>query len=257
MSDAFEDSFEDLLDEPDPVEEPASKPRGKKIKPFGCLLNLLSGILVTGTLVVGLIFAIIFINPQTMINPLPPTTLPAVVHTNTPSPTPRPVLPPTWTPTNSPTPEPTETPIPTDTPAPTETPVPTADLESGTTFRMEDGFPSYEVNSNHPDSGCNWLGVAGQVFDRDGAAVPGILIEAGGSLAEIDVSGLTLSGMAPNYGEGGYEITLHDTPLASENAVWIQLLDQANLPLTDKIYFQTFDSCDSNLVMINFVQTGE
>ena len=94
-------------------------------------------------------------------------------------------------------------------------------------------------------------------MDKDGAAVPGVLIEAGGSLGDIDISALTLSGMATNYGEGGYEITIHNTPLASENAIWIQLLDQSNLPLTEKIYFQTFDSCDSNLVRINLVQAEE
>ena len=64
----------------------------------------------------------------------------------------------------------------------------------------------------------------------------------------------TLSGMAPDYGEGGYELTISDSPAASNGELWIQLLDQANLPLSEKIYFQTFDSCDSNLVMINFVQ---
>jgi len=257
MSDPFEDSFEDLLDESEPVEETAAKKPRKKRNLGGCLLNTLSGILVTATIIVGLIFAIIYINPQAMINPLPPTTMPALILTFTPSPTPKPVLPPTWTPTSSPTVKPTDTPQPTDTPEPTNTPVPTADLESGTTFKLQDGSPSYEVNSNHPDAGCSWMGIGGQVFDKDGAPVPGILVEAGGSLAEIDVTGLTLSGMAPNYGEGGYEITLHDTPLASENAIWIQLLDQANLPLTEKIYFQTFDSCDSNLVHINFVQAGQ
>lgn len=257
MTDAFEDSFEDLLDDPDPVEEPAAKKPRKKRNLGGCLLNMLSGILVTATIVVGLIFAIIYINPQTMINPLPPTTLPALVLTNTPTPTPKGVLPPTWTPTSSPTIEPTDTPQPTDTPEPTETPVPTADIESGTTFELQEGSPSYEVNSNHPDAGCDWMGIGGQVFDTDGAPVPGILIEAGGSLGDIDVTGLTLSGMAPNYGEGGYELTLHDTPVASEDVIWIQLLDQANLPLTEKIYFQTFDSCDSNLILINFVQSAQ
>jgi len=75
-------------------------------------------------------------------------------------------------------------------------------------------------------------------------------------LGDIDVTGLTLSGMTTSYGEGGYEITLHNTPIASEDAVWIQLLDQANLPLTEKIYFQTFDSCDSNLIHINFEQAN-
>ncbi len=256
MSDPFEDSFEDLLDDPEPVSLPEPISPGKKRNTGGCLLNMLSGILVTATIVVGLVFAIIYINPQTMINPLPPTTLPALILTDTPTPTPRGLLPPTWTPTSSPTAEPTATPTPTDTPIPTETPVPTADLESGTTFDMQDGSPSYEANIYHEDAGCEWLGIGGQVFDKDGAPVPGILIEAGGSLGDIDVTGLTLSGMAPNYGEGGFEITLHNTPIASEGAIWIQLLDQANLPLTEKIYFQTFDSCDSNLVRINFVQAN-
>jgi len=256
MSDPFEDSFEDLLDDPEPAAEPEPKAPRKKRNMGGCLINMLSGIMMTGTIIVVLVFAIIYINPQATINPLPPTTMPALVLTFTPSPTPKGVLPPTWTPTSSPTVTPTDTPLPTDTPEPTGTPVPTANLESGTTFTLQDGSPSYEVNAYHGDGGCDWLGVGGQVFDIDGAPVPGILIEAGGSLGDIDVSGLTLSGMATDYGEGGYEITLHNTPTASENAIWIQLLDQANLPLTEKIYFQTFDSCDSNLIRINFVQAG-
>ncbi len=257
MTDPFEDSFDDLLDEPEPVEKPKPKKRRKKRNIGGCLMNILSGILVTGTLVVTLVFAIIFINPQTFINPLPPTTLPARAITNTPSPTPKSVLPPTWTPTISPTPEPTATPTPTDTPPPTETPIPTADLESGTTFTLQSGSPSYEVNFAHPDAGCSWLGVGGEVYDKDGAPVPGILIEVGGTLGEVEIDGLTLSGMASAYGEAGFEITLADAPAASDNTIWIQLLDQANLPLTEQYFFQTYDSCDSNLVRINFVQAGE
>lgn len=237
-----------------PEENEQIKP--KRRQGAGCFINLLSGILVAGTMLVGLLFAIIFINPQSGLNPLPPTTLPALVLTNTPTPTPKGVLPSTWTPTVSPTATFTSTPIPSNTPEPTpeETPIPTIDLESGTTFNIQEGSPSYEKNSFHPDAGCNWLGVAGQVFDDEDTAVVGILVEAGGYLGEIEVSGLTLTGMAGDYGEGGYEIVLGDVPAASEGAIWIQLLDQANLPLTEKIYFQTFDSCDSNLVKINFAQ---
>ena len=255
MSDPFEDSFEEFFDEPEPVEEPALPIKQKKSG--GCLLNVLSGIMVTATMVVGLVFAIIFINPQASINPLPPTTIPVLVLTNTPTPTPKGILPSTWTPTVSPTTIPTETPEPTNSPQPTETPIPTADLESGTTFTTQDGSPSYEINSYHPDAGCNWLGVGGQIFDKDGAPVSGILVEAGGMLGEIEISVLTLSGMAGEYGEGGFEIRLHDSPVASEGDVWIQLLDQANLPLTEQITFQTYDSCDSNLIRINFVQQVE
>lgn len=98
------------------------------------------------------------------------------------------------------------------------------------------------------------MGVAGQIFDNEGIPVSGILVEAGGTLAGLEISGITLSGMAPDYGEGGYELTLSDSPAASNGELWIQLLDQANLPLSEKIYFQTFDSCDSNLVKINFTQ---
>ena len=251
------DPLDEFFDEPEVVEDtPAPAPRRKR-RP-GCFLNLLSGIFAAGTLVVALLFAIIFINPQSGLNPYPPTTMPALFLTWTPSPTPKPVLPSTWTPTPSPQPTSSQTPIPTDTPIPTSenTPIPTADLESGTTFSTQAGSPSYEINTFHPDAGCNWLGVAGQIFDDEGTPVSGILVEAGGTLGSLEISGITLSGMAPDYGEGGYELTISDSPAASNGELWIQLLDQANLPLSEKIYFQTFDSCDSNLVMINFVQVS-
>jgi hypothetical protein len=251
------DSLEDFFDEPEPIIEPPKPPRRRL--GLGCFLNLLSGILVAATLVVGLLFAIIFINPQSSINPLPPTTLPALVLTWTPSPTPKPVLPATWTPTIVPSPTATDTPVPSDTPSPTpeESPIPTADLESGTTFGIQDGYPLYIENTVNTEAGCNWLGVAGQIFDSDGVPVDGILVETGGSLGDIDFSGITLTGQAPAYGEGGYEITLNDSPVNSEGIAWIRLIDQASLPLSEQIFFETFDSCDSNLIRINFVQISE
>ena len=231
----------------------------KKRFGLGSLLNILSGILVAGTVVVVLLFAIVFINPQSGINPLPPTTMPALFLTWTPSTTPVFSLPATWTPTVSPTDVPADTQIPSNTPEPTleETPIPTANLESGTSFSIQEGSPSYAENSFHPDAGCDWFGVAGQVFDSEGTVVSGILVEAGGFIGEIEISGLTLTGMAPDYGEGGYEIVLSDSPVSSDGDIWIQLLDQANLPLSEKIYFITFDSCDSNLIKINFKQNPE
>jgi len=253
MSDPLDDFFE----EPEIIEEQPPRPRKKRRR--GGFINLLSGIFVAGTIVVGLLFAIIFINPQSSLNPLPPTTMPAPFLTYTPSPTPKPILPSTWTPTVAPTNTPTLAPTPTDTPVPTieNSPVPTADLESGVAFGKQDGSPTYEINTVHADAGCNWLGVAGQIFDMDGMPISGILIEAGGTLGEQEISGLSLSGTSPVYGEAGYEINISDSPAASDEEVWVQLLDQANLPLSDKIYFKTYDSCDSNLVKINFVQVTD
>ena len=257
MADAFddqvEDPFEEFFEDPEPAEE-IFQPR-MRLNPIGCLLNILSGILVTATLVVGLLFAILFVNPQSHLNPMPPTDMPELFRTYTPSPTPRPVLPPTWTPTFPPLLEATDTPQPADTPLPSSTPIPTADLESGTTFKLQDGSPRYEANIYHPQEGCNWLGVGGEILDIAGESVTGVLVEASGMLGGVEVYRLALSGAAPDYGDGGYEISLSDTPIESNGEAWIQLLDQANLPLSEKIYLQTYDSCDSNLIRIDFVQS--
>ena len=240
------------------LEESERRVPPKRIGP-GFFLNILSGIFAAGTVVVVLLFAIVFISPQVGFNPLPPTTIPALFLTWTPSPTPIFSLPETWTPTVSSTDVPTDTPIPSNTPEPTqeEALIPTANLESGTSFSIQEGSPSYAENSIHPDAGCNWFGIAGQVFDIEGTVVSGILVETGGFLGDTEISGLTLTGMAPDYGEGGYEIFLGDSPIASDGDIWIQLLDQANLPLSERIYFITFDSCDSNLIKINFKQNPE
>ena len=233
---------------------------------LGIVWDVLSGLFILGSLIVGLVFLIIFINPQSGLNPLPPTTLPPPIITSTPSPTPRQVLPPTWTPGPSPTTAPPEqadapaaTPQATATaPAPTitreTTPVPTSGEAVQGTFILQEESPSYGENFVHQDAGCSWLGVAGQVFDENGQPVEGILVEAGGFLGDKEISFLTLTGMADEYGEGGYEIKLNDQPVASEGSVWIQLVNQTNQPFSDRIFFNTFDDCDRNLITINFVQ---
>lgn len=256
MADAFDDQAEDPFAEYFEEEEPEFEEYrpGTDFDAVGCFFDVVSGILVAGTLLVGLVFAIIFVNPQSNLNPLPPTTMPVLFLTYTPSPTPRPVLPPTWTPTVPPPLEPTDTPQATNTPLATNTPIPTANLESGTTFQPQDGSPRYEANLYHPEAGCSWLGVGGEILDTAGQPVPGILVEARGTLGGTDVYRLTLSGAALDYGESGYEISLNDSPIESNNEVWIQLLDQANLPLSEKVYLQTYDSCDSNLIILNFEQ---
>ena len=155
------DPLDEIFKEPKIIEE--QPPRPRNIKRPGGFLNLLSGIFVAGTIVVGLFFAIILINPQSRLNPLPPTAMPALFLTYTPSSTPKPVLPPTWTPTISPT----------DTPMSIidNSPTPAADLESGVTFDAQDGSPTSEADTVHTNTECNWLGVAGQFYDLDGLLV--------------------------------------------------------------------------------------
>jgi len=167
MSDPLDKFFE----EPEIIEVQPRRPR-KKRRTRG-FLNLLSGIFLAGTIVDGLLFAVIFTNPQSSFNPLPPTTMPAPFLTYSPSSTLKPILPPTWTPTISPTDTPTLTPIPTDTPMPTveNSPTPAADLESGSTFGKQEGSPTSEADTVHTNAVCNWLGVPGQFYDLDGLPV--------------------------------------------------------------------------------------
>jgi hypothetical protein len=201
-----------------------------------------------------LIFGVLFINPQIYFNPFPPPTHPVLVLTNTPTPTPKGYLPATWTPTSSPTIIPTLTPIPSNTPEPTpeETPIPTLNLESDANFVLQEGSPIYETNTLRPEAGCNWLGVAGQVIDNSEAPVNGVLVEVTGLIGDTEISRLILTG--GDFGDGNYEIDLLESPAASEETVFIQLLDHANEPLSEKISFRTYDTCDSNLIKINFEQ---
>jgi hypothetical protein len=45
---------------------------------------------------------------------------------------------------------------------------------------------------------------------------------------------------------------LGDTPINSRDKIYVQLLDQAGLPLSDKVYIDTFSDCQKNLVLVRF-----
>lgn len=88
------------------------------------------------------------------------------------------------------------------------------------------------------------------------APVTGLIVRLGGTLPGITFPQpmLTLTGVALNYGPGGYEFPLAEKPIASKRSLWLQLLDQSGLPLSEKAYFDTYESCDKNLILINFKQ---
>jgi len=156
-------------------------------------------------------------------------------------------LPPTWTPT------PTTTPIPTSTPPSTAVPTPVPLLTpTPYPFELQPGTPTYTSSKNfHSDLGCNWLSIAGQVLDTSGKpVVVNVLVR--GELAGMPVELFTISGTAPNFGPGGYEIQLADHPIASKHTLHVQLLDPNGLPISPQIYFDTHDICDENIVLINF-----
>jgi hypothetical protein len=79
-------------------------------------------------------------------------------------------------------------------------------------------------------------------------------IKLGGSLNGEAIELITISGTAAQYGPSGFEFKLGDAPVDSTQSLYVQLLDQADLPLSDKFYFDTFNDCQKNLVLVNFRQ---
>jgi hypothetical protein len=232
------------------------------------ILNVLTVLVLLAALCWGIIFLNLFLNPQSGLNPFPPPTLPPTVPPATATPEAAQRLPPTHTAAPA-----TETPMPTitatDAPSPTPsvtptqfvlvslTPVPVTEAldTSNVSFRLREGSPLALQNFAHPELGCDFLGVAGQVFEMDGDVVTqGITIQLTGLLGGSLVDLLSLTGATNLYGPGSYEFILADRPIASSNTLFIQLLDQAGLPLSDRIPFDTFADCDRNLILINFQQ---
>lgn len=245
-----------MMDDYDPHAKTRSRERVLNTLTMLSLLSIVC--LTTG-------FVVIFNNPHSFLNPFPPPSLPTPLSLPTASPTSIMALPPTWTATASPNPTATETQRPTATIPPTATlfslvtPSPTAtatEPTGGYPFQVQKGSPVAIANIYHPELGCNWMGVGGQAVDLSGGPVTGLIIRLGGAVPGIDLPELVmnLTGVALNYGRGGYEFTLADRPIASKQTLWVQLLDQSSIPLSKKIYFDTYDDCSKNLIIINFKQ---
>ena len=234
--------------------------------------DILSIVALAITLCLAGYFLMIFINPFTPLNPLqPPTPLtPLAFPTATWTPL---QLPPTFTPTATIEPTPSRTLAPTWTPfaASTQVVLPTITsrftptrTRTPTRTPRATGMPFIATITPiastiiHPEAGCNWIGVGGEASDLNNSPVLYLIVRVGGSLGGqiIDPNlHTTVTGIAPQYGKAGFEFVLGDKPIASTGSMWIQLLDQAGLPLSDKIYFDTSDSCDQNLILIRFKKT--
>ena len=199
------------------------------------------------------------INPKTSLGLALPPTLQAMV--TLPSATPVPVI--TSTDSATATREPARTQIPTRTATPTATPQPpTATIiEVSPTatytrnFELQSGNPLALPNIGHPESGCNWTGIAGQAIGVEGAPIVGLLVKLIGVFDDQTFDLLTLTGTATQYGLGGYEFTLGDHPVDSSGTLRLQLYDQAMVPLSSRIRFDTYEDCERNLILINFVQS--
>ena len=250
----------DLLETPPPPPEPHRNARRRRSGIPPEFWDALSLLLALAAALWAAAILIVFQNPYSPLNPYPPETPIPTLYI--PSPTLAPSqtahLPATWTPTLTLTARPSSTPQPatptlTLEPSLTETPGPATPTPPYYPYLLR-AQPSYLAGSvMHPDEGCK-IWVAGQAFDMKGSPVIGITVEIGGSLNQNTIYLLSLTGTALQYGPGGYEFVLSEKVQASQETVWIQLLDQELKPLSGRIFFSTFDACDKNLILVNFKQ---
>ena len=225
------------------------------------VMNILTGLILVATLCLGTGYVYTFINPQASFNPYPPPTLPSTLGPPTPTNTPAIYLPTEIPPSATPRPLPTAVPSATITPEVTPTSSATSELtppvtaEPGAQFELQAGSPSFTSD----ERGCAHMGVGGKVYDSGGAPITGLAIRLGGQLAGVPIGPLdTLTGSAAaRFGFGGYYFEIADTPTASDNTVWAQVLDASSgLPFSEQVFLDTFDTCDQNLILVNWKQTG-
>lgn len=224
--------------------------------------NFLTICVVLATVALVGVFLMVYSNPYVSINPFPPPTMPVLVILPTSTATPA-SMPATYTPTIrvsstpqiatvTPTLEPSVT-IETDE-IPTATPTTAATSDSIYSFVLQAAPSAVKSVTFKPDTGCSWQGVAGQIVDMQGRHLVNIGIELKGTYNGKTVSTQTISGTHTEYGDSGYEFQLGTTLLDSTGLLSLQLVDQAGLPLSDVVIFDTYATCDKNLVLINFRQ---
>ncbi len=202
-------------------------------------------------------FALIFINPTSSLNPMPPGgglfSDPLPTLTATPL-----RLEPTWTAsptlvlTPSDTPRPTITPIPTSTSfslvPPTKTPKPTKTPRAP----FNASVTMVESTLIHPELACSWAGIGGTVVDTNNSPIIGTVVVLRGTLNGSTVEQQTVSGINKEYGPSGFEFVLGNTPVSSTKTLYVQLVDQQNIPLSDPIQITTSTDCNKNLVIVRF-----
>jgi hypothetical protein len=252
---------EDVQSAPKPV----AKPSGNKN--LDSVWNILTMIALIGIVSFAVLYALIFINPSGFYNPFPPPTMvPTLfIPSITPLPTRTSTIP-VPTRTNTVIPTATNTPV---EPSPTAiqaTPIGTLILSNGTpvtpTVKVTPVF-SFAIQANptaidatllDPSHDCAWMGVGGRVYDLQNGPATKIEMQLFGILDGKLLNETSLTGTAIQYGPAGFEFTLANKSIASNQRLWIRLVDQSGVPLSDRVFFDTYSECSKNLVIINFKQ---
>lgn len=102
--------------------------------------------------------------------------------------------------------------------------------------------------SNQNGRECNWASIAGAVTNTSNDPLPGFGIRVAGD----GVSATVYSGTNSTFGAGGYELNLGSAPIVSNYTV--QLVTTGGAPLSSELAVTTRDDCNQNVAVVNFVQ---
>jgi len=219
--------------------------------------DMLSILVLLLTVCVAGYFALIFMNPESPYNFLPPGQPP--FSNALPTFTVTPIqLQSTWTPsptlelTATDTPRPTITPLPTNTPFSLAPPTKTAKPTNTPRAPFGGSFTQVESTIIHPELACSWAGIGGTVVDANNSPVIGTVVVLRGTLDGSTIEQQTVSGINKEYGPSGFEFVLGTAPVESNKTLYVQLVDQQNIPLSDPVQITTSTDCGKNLVMVRF-----
>lgn len=228
-----------------------SQSRGSSMQ----LWDMLSILMLILTVCIVGYFALVFLNPESSLNVLPPGGFGGRIPTATPTPI---QLEATWTAsptlqlTPSNTPRPTFTPFFTNTPfsliTPSKTPKPTSTPKAPFSATVQ----QVESTVIHPDLACNWAGIGGTVVDSNGSQIVGAVVVLRGTLNGKTVDQPTVTGINKEYGESGFEFVIGNAPVETKGTLYVQLVDLQNIPLSDKVIVNTSGDCSKNLVLVRF-----
>ena len=221
-----------------------------------------SVIFIVLTVLMGLCYLAVFVNPQISLNPFPPP----VVQVSTPTPippeaqtptatytsTPQPTFPPTWTPTATPTATLTRTPRPTATPTNTPGPIPPFSL------RWD---PIYTRQTLYKKVGSWWSGVAGEVTDKAGKPVTYVTIKVWDDQGHVWE---TTPGNASEYGKhygsvyggrGTYAWWEQFLFVSCKQSIEVHVqVIAAGKPVSGVVTVRTTGECKENLILVHFLK---
>lgn len=120
-------------------------------------------------------------------------------------------------------------------------------------YHPQAGTPVHIANFAHASAGCQWMSVAGQIFDASGNPVLNLVVRASGALDGQPFDQVSMAGVALEYGPSGYEIKLADKGVASSGAMSIQLFDLQGQAVSNPVPFNTYTDCSKAITLVNFV----